>query len=136
MTALKADEKADLPTDLAVLPRKPSHRVSRNYVSLFFFACRSRRCYFLPLLMEALCICVVFEARTSTNNKWTFSVLMTNLFLICIREKENTFILTTSLYSKLNQRSVLTFQCQNSNLDSRSCRSFGKSHSTVDDRQL
>ena len=36
MTALKADEKADLPTDLAVLPRKLSHRVSRNYVSLFF----------------------------------------------------------------------------------------------------
>ena len=30
MTALKADEKADLPTDLAVLPRKLSYRVSRN----------------------------------------------------------------------------------------------------------
>ena len=72
MTALKADEKADLPTDLAVLPRKLSYRVSRNYVSLFLFACRSRGCYFLLLLLEKLFICVVFEARTSTNNKCTF----------------------------------------------------------------
>ena len=36
MTVLKSDEKADLPTDLAVLPRKLSYRVSRNYVSIFF----------------------------------------------------------------------------------------------------
>ena len=35
MTVLKSDEKADLPTDLAVLPRKLSYRVSRNYVSIF-----------------------------------------------------------------------------------------------------
>ena len=54
MTALKSDEKADLPTDLAVLPRKLSYRVSRNYFFLFLFACRSRRCYFLPLLLEKL----------------------------------------------------------------------------------
>ena len=98
MTVLKSDEKADLPSDLAVLPRKLSHRVSRNYVSLFLFAFRSRIFYFLPLLLEALCICVVFEARTSTNNKWTFFVLMTNLFLICIREKEFAFLLTTLSY--------------------------------------
>ena len=98
MTVLKSDEKADLPTDLAVLPRKLSDRVSRNYVSLFLFACRPRIFYFLPLLLEALCICVVFEARTSTNNKWTFFVLMTNLFLICIREKEFAFLLTTLSY--------------------------------------
>ena len=101
MTALKADEKADLPTDLAVLPRKLSHRVSRNYVSLFFFAFRSRRCYFLPLLMEALCICVVFEARTSTNNKCTFSLLMTNLFQMLFTGEGkhiylNNFILSTA----------------------------------------
>ena len=38
MTALKADEKADLPTDLAVLPMKLSYRVSRNYVSIFVCA--------------------------------------------------------------------------------------------------
>ena len=81
MTALKAGGKADLPTDLAVLPRQLSYRVSRNYVSLFLFACRSRIFYFLPLLLEALCICVVFEARTSTNNKWTFFGLTTNLFI-------------------------------------------------------
>jgi len=136
MTALKSDEKDDLPSDLAVLPRKLSYRVSRNYFSLFLFACRSRRCYFLPLLLEKLCICVVFEARTSTNNKCTFSVLMTNLFRICIREKENTFILTTLSYLQQVESKILTFQCQNSNLDSRSCRSFDKSHSTVDDRQL
>ena len=68
MTALKSNEKADLPTDLAVLPGKLSYRVSRNYFSLFLLGCRSRRCYFLPLLLEKLCICVVFEARTSTNN--------------------------------------------------------------------
>ena len=72
MTALKSDEKADLPIDFAVLHRKLSYRVSRNYFSLFLFACRSRRCYFLPLLLEKLCICVVFEARISTNNKCTF----------------------------------------------------------------
>ena len=72
MTALKSDEKTDLPIDFAVLPRKLSYRVSRNYFSLFLFACRSRRCYFLPLLLEKLCICVIFEAGTSTNNKFTF----------------------------------------------------------------
>ena len=117
MTALKADEKADLPTDLAVLPKKLSHRVSRNYVSLFFFACRSRRCYFLPLLMEALCICVVFEARTSTKNKWTFSVLMTNLFLICIWEKGNTLILTTLSYLQ-QVESKITFNLSMSKFQS------------------
>ena len=36
MTALKSDEKADLPTDLAVLPMKLSYRVSRKYFSLYF----------------------------------------------------------------------------------------------------
>ena len=56
MMALKSNEKADLPTDLAVLPGKLSYRVSRNYFSLFLLACRSRRCYFLPLLLEKLCI--------------------------------------------------------------------------------
>ena len=117
MTVLKSDEKADLPTGLAVLPRKLSHRVSRNYVSLFLFACRSRRCYFLPLLMEALCICVVFEARTSTNNKCTFSVPMTNLFLICIREKENTLILTTLSYLQ-QVESKITFNLSMSKFQS------------------
>ena len=99
--ALKADEKADVPADLAVLPRKLSYRVSRNYVSLFLFACRSRGCYFLLLLLEKLCICVVFEARTSTNNKCTFSVLMTSLFLILFTGERkhiylNNFILSTA----------------------------------------
>ena len=98
MRALKSGEKAELPTDLAVWPTKLNYRVSRNYFSIFLFACRCRGCYFFLLLLENLCICVVFEARTSTNNKWTFSVLMTNLFLICIQEKENTFILTTLSY--------------------------------------
>ena len=40
MTALKSDEKADLSINFAVLPRKLSYRVSRNYFSLFLFACR------------------------------------------------------------------------------------------------
>ena len=101
MTALKSDEKAELATDLAVLPTKLNYRVSRNYFSLFLIACRSRGCYFLPLLLENLCICVVFEARTSTNNKCTFSVLMTNLFQMLFTGEGkhiylNNFILSTA----------------------------------------
>ena len=65
MTALKSDEKAELPTDLAVLPTKLNYRVSKNYFSLFLFACRSRGCYFLPLLLENLCICVVLTTLSS-----------------------------------------------------------------------
>ena len=101
MTALKSDEKTDLPTDLAVLPTKLNYRVFRNYFSLFLFACRCRGCYFLPLLLEKLCICVFFEARTSTNNMCTFSVLMTNLFQMLFTGEGkhiylNNFILSTA----------------------------------------
>ena len=91
MTALKSDEKAELPTDLAVLPTKLNYRVSKNYFSLFLFACRSRGCYFLPLLLENLCICVVLTTLSSLQQV---------------------------------ESKILNFQCQNSNLDSRSCRKF------------
>ena len=135
MTALKAGGKADLPTDLAVLPRQLSYRVSRNYVSLFLFACRSRIFYFLPLLLEALCICVVFEARTSTNNKWTFFGLTTNLFLICIREKEFAFLLTTLSYLQ-QVESKISFNLSMSKFQSGFSLLQKFRYSTVDDRQL
>ena len=80
MTALKSDEKADLPTDLAVLPRKLSYSgVSRNYFFLFLFACRSRRCYFLPLLLEKLGICVSFVTRGNFTASSGFSACQTKL---------------------------------------------------------
>ena len=101
MKALKSGEKAELPTDLAVLPTKLNYRVSRNYFSIFLFACRCRGCYFFLRLLENLCICVVFEARTSTNNKCTFSFLMTNLFQMLFTGEGkhiylNNFILSTA----------------------------------------
>ena len=138
MTALKSDEKADLPTDLAVLPIKLSYcQDCLGTISLYF-------CLRVDLVDVTFCrfywksfvFALSLKCELQQTTSALFSVLMTNLFLICIREKKDTFILTILSYLQQVESKILTFQCQNSNLDSRSCRSFDKSHSTVDDRQL
>lgn len=74
-------------------------------------------------------------ARTSTNNKCTSFCSNDEPFSHIYTEERKHSSVSLQLYvvySKLNRR-FLTFQCPNSNLDSRFRKSFEKSHSTIDD---